>query len=205
MPVLHGPRFHCGTRTIALKNTFATLIQRFAVALLHHLFQQAPHGFYPIHQAVEFCEFLPGERPPPFRSPGDIAETEEQLADFVQGKTELARPLDDCQAVERCRVVSSLPAHSHGGRKKSDSLVVANRGSLKPDLPGYFGNRQWRHDHILRLQLPECQTEVTDPSKKSSCLKVNFKLHATPRLPGMSTNSGARGKTDEDHAMDTCS
>lgn len=126
--------------TAALKYALATLIQRFAVAFLHHVFQQALHGFYPLHQMVKFREFLAGEGSPSLRGSSDIAETEKQLADFVQRKTELAGTLDDCQAIEGGFVVASLPAHPQGGRKKTDSLVIANRGRLQADLPGDLGN-----------------------------------------------------------------
>jgi hypothetical protein len=181
MLLLRGQRGGCCIRTIALKDSLATLIQRFALALLHHLFQQAPHGFYPIHQGVEFREFLPGESSPAFRSPGDVTETEKQLADFVKRKTKLARALDDCQAIEHGGVVASLAAHSHGRGEQPDSLIVADRRSVKPDLPGYFGNRQWGHGNILRSRQSDCQFKLTNKPANNACLKVDFKLHRAHR------------------------
>jgi len=189
--MLRGQRIHRNVRTPLTKNPLATLIQSVAVAFLHHIFQQAPDGFYPIHQLVEFRKFLPGESSPSFGSPGDSAETEKQLPDLVQRKTELARALDDRQAIERCLVVASLPAHSHSGRKEPDSLVVANRGGLQANLPGDLGNRQWRHDCILRLGHPNCQFELTRRFENTPCLKVDFKLHRVQRRLLSTTNRGA--------------
>ncbi len=187
--MFRGRRFHRDVSTGASKYSPATLIQGIAVTFLHHAFQQAPYGFYPIHQMVEFHEFLPGQRSPSLRSLCDTAETEKQLPDFVQRKTELARALDDCQAIKSCRVVASLAAHSQGGGKKSDSLVVANRGGLKSNLPGYLRNRQLRHDGILRLRRFDYQIEPTKRFESSLCLKVNFRLHPISKAGGQQNKS----------------
>jgi hypothetical protein len=83
--------------------------------------------------------------------------------------------LNDCQAIQGCLVVASLPAHSQGGRKEPDSFVVANSGGLQSNLPGYPGNRQWRHGCILGLRRLDCQFELTKIFENTACLKVNFK------------------------------
>jgi hypothetical protein len=117
-----------------LKYALATLIQGIASALRHQLFEHASHGFYSTHQIIQLCELPFGERSPAFRSASDITETKEQMSDFIQSKTELTRALNDCQPVKRRSVVSSLPAHSRGAGKQSNSLVVPNRRRLKSNL-----------------------------------------------------------------------
>ena len=98
----------------ALKYTLATLIQGVASALRHQFFEHASHSFYSIHQMVQLRKLSLGERSPAFRRASDVAETKEQVSDFSQCKTELTRTLNNCQAVKRCGVVSSLPADSRG-------------------------------------------------------------------------------------------
>jgi hypothetical protein len=98
----------------ALKYALATLIQGVASALRHQLFEHASHCFYSIHQIIQLRKLFLGERSPAFRSASDVAETKEQVSDFSQCKTELARSLNDRQPVKRGGVVSSLPAHSQG-------------------------------------------------------------------------------------------
>src|SRR5260370_34549259 len=120
--------FHRDICAAALKYPLATLLQRVAATVLHHFFQQAPHRFYPIHQAVQFRELFPRQRLPALRGASDIAKTEEQSADFIQRKTESPRPLNDCQPIKRRGVVPSLPAHSLGWSNQSDSFVVSTRG-----------------------------------------------------------------------------
>jgi hypothetical protein len=56
----------------------------------------------------------------------------------------LTRTLNNCQAVKRCGVVSSLPAHSRGPGKQSNSLVIANCRCLESNLSRHLGNRQSR-------------------------------------------------------------
>src|SRR4029077_9032620 len=94
-----------------------------------------------------------GERSPAFRRASDITETKEQTSDFSQCKTELTRTLNDCQRVTRCSVVSSLPAHSRGPGKQSNSLVVPNRRCLEPNLSRHLGNCQFGHNDILGSNL----------------------------------------------------
>src|SRR6202050_4060772 len=65
------------------KYSRAALIQRLALAISHHLFQQAPDRLYPARQIVEFRELSSGQLPPTLRSPRGMAEAEEQLPDFV--------------------------------------------------------------------------------------------------------------------------
>src|SRR4030081_473194 len=132
-----------------LKYALATLIQGVASALRHQLLEHASHCFYSIHQMIQLRKLSLGERSPAFRSASDIAETKEQMSDFTQCKTELTSTLNDCQAVKRCGVVSSLPAHSRGPGKQSNFLVIANRRCLESNLSRYFGNRQFWHKDIL--------------------------------------------------------
>jgi hypothetical protein len=115
-----------------LKYALATLIQGVASALRHQLFEHASHGFYSIHQMIQLRKLSLGERSPAFRSASGVAETKEQVSNFSQCKTELACTLNDCQPVKRCAVVSSLPAHSRGPGKQSNSLVIPDRDAWSP-------------------------------------------------------------------------
>jgi hypothetical protein len=124
-----------------LKYALAALIQGVALALRHQLFEHASHGSYSIHQIIQLSKLPFGERSPAFRSASDIAETKEQMSDFSQSKAELTRALNDCQPVKRCTVVSSLPAHSRGAGKESNSLVVPNRRCLESNLSRHLRNR----------------------------------------------------------------
>jgi hypothetical protein len=124
-----------------LKYALATLIQGVALALRHQLSKHASHGFYPIHQIIQFRKLSFGEGSPAFRSASDITETKEQMPDFSQCKTKLTCTLNDCQPVKRGGVVSSLPAHSRGAGKQFNSLVVPNRRCLESNLSRHLGNR----------------------------------------------------------------
>src|SRR5438105_3337853 len=118
----------------ALKYALATLIQGVASALRHQLLEHASHCSYSIHQIIQLRKLSFRERSPAFRRASDVAETKEQVSDFSQCKTKLTRPLNECQPVERCAVVSSLPAHSRGPGKQSNSLVIANRRRMESNL-----------------------------------------------------------------------
>ena len=48
------------------KYALATLIQGVASALRHHLFEQASHCFYPIHQTVQLLHLSLSQRSPTF-------------------------------------------------------------------------------------------------------------------------------------------
>jgi hypothetical protein len=160
----------------ALKYALATLIQGVASTLRHQLFEQASHFFYSIHQMIQLRKLSLGERSPAFRRASDIAETKEQVSDFRQCETELTRTLNDCQPVKRCGVVSSLPVHSRGARKQSNSLVIANRRCLESNLSRHLGNRQFGHKNILDHLFPINIRTLTDSLQKTPCLKVDFKL-----------------------------
>src|SRR5713101_2944631 len=134
-----GPSYDISVH--AVKYALATLIQGFASALRHQLFEHASHCFYSIHQIIQLRKLSLGERSPAFPSASDVAETKEQVSDFSQCKTELTRTLNDCQPVKRCGVVSSLPAHSRSPGKQSNSLVVPNRRCLESNLSRHLGNR----------------------------------------------------------------
>ncbi len=125
----------------ALKYTLAALIQGVASALRHQFFEHASHCFDSIHQVIQLRKLSSGERSPALRCASDVAKTKEQVPDFSQGKTELTRTPDDSQPVKRCRVVSSLPAHSLGQGKQSNALVVPDRRCLEPNLSRHLGNR----------------------------------------------------------------
>ena len=133
----------------ALKYTLATLIQGVASALRHQLFEHASHGFYSIHQIIQLRKLSLGERSPAFRRASDLAETKEQVPDFSQCKTELARALNDGQPVKRCGFVSSLPAYSRGPGQQTNSLVIPNRRCLESNFSRHLGNCQFGHEHIL--------------------------------------------------------
>jgi hypothetical protein len=147
MTCREGPSYY--TSVHALNHTLATLVQGVASALRSHLFEHASHCFYSIHQIIQLRKLFWGERSPAFRSASDVAKTKEQVSDFRQRKTELARTLNDCQPVKRSGVVSSLPAHSRGRGKQSNFLVIANRRCLESNLSRHLGNRQFRHKDIL--------------------------------------------------------
>jgi len=149
-----------------LEYALATLIQGVALALRHQLFEHTSYCFYSIHQIIQLRKLPLGERSPAFRRASDVAETKEQMSDFSQCKTELTRTLNDCQAVKRRRVVSSLPAHSGGSGKQSNSLVIANRRCLESNSSRHLGNRQFWHRDILDRRFPiNIQTE-TDSLEK---------------------------------------
>ena len=155
----------------ALKYALATLIQGVASALRHQLFEHASHGFYSIHQMIQLRKLSLGERSPAFRSASDVAETKEQVSDFSQCKTELTRTLNDCQAVKRCGVISSLTAHSWCPGKQSNSLVIANCRCLESDLSRHLGNRQFWHRDILDRRFPINIRTGTDSLQKPLALK----------------------------------
>jgi hypothetical protein len=125
----------------APKYALAALIQGVASALRHQFCEHASHRFYSIHQMIQLRKLLLGKRSPVFRRAGDVAETKEQMPDFTQGKTELTRTLNDCQAVKRRGVVSSLRAHSRGSGKQSNSLVIADCRCFQSNLSRRLGNR----------------------------------------------------------------
>ena len=140
-------RYHISIHTP--KYALAALIQGVTSALRHQLFEHASHCFYSIHQMIQLRKLSLGECSLAFRRASDIAETKEQVSDFSQCKTELTRTLNDCQAVNRGGVVSSLPAHSRRPGKQSNSLVIANCRCLESNLSRHLGNRQFGHEDIL--------------------------------------------------------
>ena len=79
-----------------LKYALATLIQGVASTLRHQLREHASHCLYSIHQIIQLRNLSLGERSPAIRSASGIAETKEQMSDFIQSKTELTRALNDC-------------------------------------------------------------------------------------------------------------
>jgi hypothetical protein len=88
----------------------------------------------------------------------------------------LTRTLNDCQAVKHRGVVSSLPPHSRGPGKQSNSLVIPDRRCLESNLSRYLGNRQLGHKDILDHVFPINIRALTDSLQRTPCLKVNFKL-----------------------------
>src|ERR1035437_2964474 len=74
-----------------------------------------------------------------------LRKPKNRCSDFTQCKTELTCTLNDCQPVKSCAVVSSLPAHSRGPRKQSNSLVITNHRCLESNLSRHLGNRQFGH------------------------------------------------------------
>jgi len=80
----------------ALKYTLATLIQGVAPALCLQLFEHPLYRFYSVHQLIQLCKLSFRELSPAFRRASSVAEPKEQLADFLQCKTELARTLNYC-------------------------------------------------------------------------------------------------------------
>src|SRR6266567_3977563 len=138
----------------APKYALATLIQGVALALCHQLVEHASHCFYSIHQMIQLRKLFLGERSPAFRRASNVAETKEQVSDFSQCKTKLTRTLNDCQAVKRGGVVSSLPAYSRGPGKQSNFLVIPDRRCLESNLSRHLGNRTFGHKDILDHPFP---------------------------------------------------
>ena len=94
-----------------------------------------------MHQTVEFRELSSRQLLPAFGGLSDIAETDEQLPDFIQRETDLTRPLDNREPIKHRSVVTSLSADSLSEKKYSNPLVVAYGGRLKSDLSCNLGNR----------------------------------------------------------------
>ncbi len=117
-----------------LKYSLSTLIQGVALAFRHQLFENGLHRFYFNHQMVQFRELALGECFPALRRAGDVAETKEQLPDFRQCKTELARAMNNGQAVEHTGIITSLPTSPFCGRKQANPLVVTDRRRLNSNL-----------------------------------------------------------------------
>ena len=113
-------------------------------AKLHHVSRQTQkldetRRFYV--EVLGFRELSSRQLSPAFGSLSDIAETEEQLPDFIQRETGLTRPLDNREPIKHRGVVTSLSADSLGGKEYSNPLVVAYGGRLKSDLSRNLGNR----------------------------------------------------------------
>jgi hypothetical protein len=141
IPAIRHRGFEHNTKVSAPKYSLATLLQSVAVTVFHHLFQQAPHGRYSIHQGVKFLELSPGQLSPTFGSPSDIAETEEQLPDLIQSEPNLTGSLDYCESIEHCGIVTPLSTDSLARKKYANPLVVTYGGGLESDLSRNFGNR----------------------------------------------------------------
>ena len=169
----------------ALKYALATLIQSVASALSHQLLEHASDRFYSIHQIIQVGKLSLGERSPAFRGASDLAETEEQVSDFSQCKTELTRTQNDWQAAKRCGVVSSLPANSRGPGKHSNSLVIPDRRGLGSNLSRHLGNRQFRHkdilEHVFPVKIRALTASLKQPLALNSTLSCNVIDGATKR------------------------
>ena len=142
-------------KAAAAKYSLAALLQRFAVAIFRHSFQQMPHRLQAFHQVVKFPELLLGKLPPALGSACGVAKSEEQPPNVLQRKTELPRALNDRQAMEHGRIVASLASDARRLRKQPNLLVIANRGRPQPHLARNFGNRQGRHGRILKQRRGE--------------------------------------------------
>jgi hypothetical protein len=110
------------------------------VALLYDLPQQALHGLDTVHQVIQFCQLPPGQRAPTLGSSRDVAESEEELPDFLERETDLPRPLDDGKAVQHRIVIAPLPADSLARKKYSDPFVITDGRRAKPNLSRDVGN-----------------------------------------------------------------
>ena len=80
-----------------------------------------------VDQMLEFLEFSLRQLFPALGGRGAVAKAKEELADLVEGKTNLARSLERHQPVERGLVVSSLAANPVSGGQDANLFVVANR------------------------------------------------------------------------------
>ena len=100
---------------------------------------------YSIHQMIQLRQLSLGERSPGLGGTCDIAETKEQVSDFIQRKSELTRTLNDCQAVEHRGIVTSLSAYPLWGRKQANVLVKPNRRGPKSNVPCDLRNGELSH------------------------------------------------------------
>src|SRR5262245_5527526 len=119
----------------AFQYALATLIQGIASALGQQLLEHASHRLNSIHQMIQLRKFSAGEFSPALRRARDVAETKEQVPDFIQRKTQLTRPLNDCQTVQHRGGITPLPTHPFRRRKQANLLVIANGGGPKSNLP----------------------------------------------------------------------
>jgi len=119
------------------------------VAAGHHLAKEAAEGLDVVHQGVEFVEFALRELLPALGGAGDVAESEEELADFVQREAELARALNDGEAIQDRGVVTSLAADARGRREEPDAFVVADGRGLESDLTRDLGDGESGHEVIV--------------------------------------------------------
>jgi len=123
---------------IALKDALATLVQRYAMAVLQHFFEQAAHRFDPCHEPVQLLELLAGQFLPTLGCPRLAAEAEEELPDFVERETAAPRPLDDREPVKHGGVVATAPADAFAGKQHAYFFVIANGGGLEADPPRHL-------------------------------------------------------------------
>src|SRR5882724_9882897 len=105
-------RFH-GNNS-APKDAPAALVQSVAVAPVHHFTEQPPHGSNFLHQRVQLRKFFGRESLPAFRGPRCRAKSKEEFANLLQGKSQLARMLDNSKTIQRRGVVAPLPADPLG-------------------------------------------------------------------------------------------
>jgi hypothetical protein len=143
MTCRHGPSYFVSIH--GLKYALAALIQGVTSALCHQSLEQASHCSYSIHQMIQLRQLSLGERSPALGGTCDIAETKEQVSDFIQCKTELTRTLNDCQAVEHRGIVTSLSAYPLWGRKQANVLVIPNRRGPKSNVPCDLRNGELSH------------------------------------------------------------
>ena len=119
------------------------------MALFHHAAEQFLHGFDLAGQRLELAKFLAREFLPAFGSGSGVAETEKEVADFVESKAGLAGALHHREAVKDGGIVTALAADSLRREKNSNLFVVADGGRAESHLFRHFGNRQQGHWGIL--------------------------------------------------------
>jgi hypothetical protein len=132
-------------KNAAAAAALATFIQGVASALRHQLLEHAPHGSYSIHQLVKLRKLSLGERSPALRRASNVAEAKEQMPNFSQRKTELARNVHWFTALSETAfifdvIVPDLDSAQPSGmdfidplqaEKLSDGILRARR--LQPD------------------------------------------------------------------------
>ena len=155
---------------------FAALLEGAAVAVVRKLFEQAAHCLDPGHLGIEFGELFSGKLAPTLGCGGDFVKTEEQFADLGEREAELARALDEGEAVKYGVVVAALATGALGAGQQPNALVIADGRRLKPGLAGHMGNGEPWHGLILRSPGGDYHGKLGNPGKNMSCLKVNFKL-----------------------------
>ena len=165
-----------GNRTAGAEDSTAALLESVTVASVHQLPKQATDGLYVGHQGIEFRQFALRQPLPALGGASDASESEEELADFFQAKTELAGALNNGEPIEDRGIVAPLPAGAGCGRKESDVFVIADGRGPQPKLLRDLGDGESGHRLIVKALSGGRTRNSQTISQTGACLKVDFKL-----------------------------